>query len=98
MQMRFRNANTTSLNNSVGLLRKITEFSPKFFKKFKLKKKQVSEEQSLEAVVDGTLFGVVDLDIISTPDHWPEGSDYISEPHEYFKIMVPIFCTTDIPF
>lgn len=45
----------------------------------------MSEEQSLEAVVDGTLFGVVDLDIISTPDHWPEGSDYISEPHEHFK-------------
>lgn len=39
MQMRFRNANTTSLNNSVGLLRKITEFSPKFYKKFKFKKK-----------------------------------------------------------
>lgn len=57
----------------------------------------MSEEQILEAVVDGTLFGMVEVDI-SIPDHWPEGNDYISKPHEYFQEMVPIFCTTYIPF
>lgn len=40
---------------------------------------------------------MVEVDI-SIPDHWPEGNEYISEPHEYFQEMAPIFCTTDIPF
>ena len=58
----------------------------------------VTENEILEGVANGRLFGMVECDI-RVPDEWPS---YFQQPtmtpYEYFEEMSPLFCTTDVPF
>ena len=68
---------------------------PKFFQTHKGK---ITENTILESVINGSLFGMVEVDI-QVPENWPS---YFQHPHltpfEYFQEMSPLFCTTEIPF
>ena len=57
----------------------------------------VSEDQILTGVEDGTLFGMVEVDI-SIPETWKPGKEKHLPPKEYFSEMAPIFSTCDVPF
>ena len=67
---------------------------PGFFRNHKGK---VTENDVLEAVVDGGLFGMVELDI-HVPETWSSCFEHQKmSPYDYFKEMSPLFCSTDIP-
>ena len=61
--------------------------------------KKINELQILKGVVNGTIFGCVEVDI-SVPKEWGTGfGKYTSlNPYEYFEEFSPLFCTTDVPF
>jgi hypothetical protein len=69
---------------------------PGFFCKYK--GKNVSDNDILEGVDEGDLFGMVEVDI-EVPDEWPS---YFSHPtmtpYTYFQEMSLLFCTTEVPF
>ncbi|XP_053391895.1 uncharacterized protein LOC128554634 [Mercenaria mercenaria] len=68
---------------------------PSFFQSHKGK---TDENQILEAVVKGELFGMVEVDI-EVSEQWPwYFKDPRMTPYQYFQEMSPLFCTTDIPF
>lgn len=72
----------------------INKKSPPFFRHYKRK---VSESEILEAVYDGRLFGMIEVDIC-VPDEWPSHFQSQLQPYDYFEEMAPLFCTSDIPF
>lgn len=86
----FRNLKTSSKS----LQNLINKKSPPFFRHYKRK---VSESEILEAVYDGRLFGMIEVDI-SVPDEWPSHFQSQLQPYDYFEEMAPLFCTSDIPF
>jgi len=58
----------------------------------------VTENEILQAVANGRLFGMVECDI-RVPDEWPSYFRHPSmTPYQYFEEMSPLFCTTDVPF
>jgi hypothetical protein len=67
---------------------------PQFYRSHK---HPVSEQRILQAVKAGELFGMVEVDL-QVPEKWSDGFSSQLSPHEYFREMSPIFCTTDIPF
>ncbi|KAK3098713.1 hypothetical protein FSP39_022331 [Pinctada imbricata] len=80
--------------NTPTLMNLIDEKSPKFYQRYK---KSVSENQILNAVKEGTLFGMLEVDI-QVPEQWPAHFASSRSPYDYFEEMAPLFCTTDIPF
>lgn len=86
----FRNLKTSSKS----LQNLINKKSPPFFRHYKRK---VSESEILEAVYDGRLFGMIEVDIC-VPDEWPSHFQSQLQPYDYFEEMAPLFCTSDIPF
>lgn len=57
----------------------------------------LSSEDVIVAVMNDTLFGMVECDI-RVPDTWPAHFNHSTmTPYEYFSEMSPLFCTTDIP-
>ena len=68
---------------------------PDFFKKHRGK---ITESLILDGVINGELFGMVEVDV-KVPDQWPAYFRHPSmTPYEYFQEMSPLFCNTDIPF
>ncbi|MES9994350.1 MAG: hypothetical protein ABW098_20565, partial [Candidatus Thiodiazotropha sp.] len=66
---------------------------------FRRHKGQITEEKILKGVAEGTLFGMVEVDI-QVPDEWP-GYSLIRPtmtPYEYFQEMSPLFCNTEVTF
>lgn len=60
--------------------------------------RSLTENEILQAVVRGDLFGMVECDI-RVPEQWPSHFRHSSmTPYEYFEEMCPLFCTTDVPF
>ena len=60
-------------------------------------KGKITEDTILDGVVNGTLFGMVEVDI-QVPEQWPTCYQHTTlSPYDYFKEMSPLFCTTDIP-
>ena len=60
--------------------------------------RSVTENEMLEGVASGRLFCMVECDI-RVPDKWPSYFQHPTmTPYEYFEEMVPLFCTTDVPF
>jgi hypothetical protein len=60
--------------------------------------RSVTENDILEGVASGRLFGMVECDI-RVPDEWPSYFQHPTmTPYEYFEEMSPLFCTTDVPF
>ena len=58
----------------------------------------VTENEILEGVSAGSLFGMVECDI-RVPDEWPSHFRHPTmTPYQYFEEMSPLFCTTDVPF
>ncbi|KAK3085829.1 hypothetical protein FSP39_009262 [Pinctada imbricata] len=80
--------------NSSSLKKLIDARSPQFFRSHKGK---VTEDQILRAVNDGTLFGMIEVDI-SVPEQWPIHIQNDLSPYDYFEEMAPLFCTSDVPF
>ena len=78
------------------LYRMIDVQRPDFHRKHK---GTVTEEQILEGVRSGQLFGFVQCDL-GVPERWGKGFENFSKltPHEYFQEMSPIFCTSEVPF
>lgn len=75
----------------------LKEFSQKFFPRFYNNHKGVvNEAEILNGIVEGELFGSVEVDIC-VPATWPPGKEKEMSPFEYFHEMSPLFCTTDIP-
>ena len=61
-------------------------------------KRGITENEILEAVANGRLFGMVECDI-RVPDEWPSYFRHPTmTPYQYFEEMSPLFCTTDVPF
>ena len=69
---------------------------PEFYMKYP---RQVSKERILDNVENGTLQGLIEVDI-KVPEEWPEGKAPANgmTPYEYFSEMSPIFCNADVPF
>ena len=68
---------------------------PGFFRKHKGK---VTENTVLEGVVNGGLFGMVEVDI-RVPEQWTGHFRHPTlSPYDYFREMSPLFCSTDIAF
>jgi hypothetical protein len=68
---------------------------PSYFQKHK---GQITKDAILKGVAQAGLFGMVEVDI-EVPDRWPEYFSHpVMTPHEYFREMSPLFCTTDVPF
>ena len=68
---------------------------PGFFQEHKGK---ITEKTILEGVVNGRLFGMVEVDI-RVPEKWPEHFRHPTlSPYDYFREMSPLFCSTDIAF
>ncbi len=68
---------------------------PQFYKN---NRQSVSQQTILDAVVDETLFGFVEVDI-SVPDSWDQVNFKPTTqltPYEYFEEMSPLFCTTQV--
>ena len=66
---------------------------PAFSQKHKGK---VTENQILNGVLSGQLFGMVECDI-EVPEQWGSEFDHMSaSPRQYFEEMCPIFCNTDV--
>ena len=60
--------------------------------------RSVTENEILEGVASGRLFGMVECDI-RVPDKWPSYFHHPTmTPYQYFEEMSPLFCTTDVPF
>lgn len=60
--------------------------------------RKMTEMEILKAVVNETLFGMVEVDI-EVPEQWPAQYRHPSmSPYEYFQEMSPIFCTSDVPY
>ena len=60
--------------------------------------RSVTEDEILEAVMKGRLFGMVECDI-RVPEEWPAYFRHPTmTPYQYFEEMSPLFCTTDVPF
>jgi hypothetical protein len=60
--------------------------------------RSVTENEILEDVASGRLFGMVQCDF-RVPDKWPSYFQHLTmTPYEYFEEMSPLFCTTDVPF
>jgi G:T-mismatch repair DNA endonuclease (very short patch repair protein) len=58
--------------------------------------RSVTENEILESVASGRLFGMVECDI-RVPDKWPSYFQHPTmTPYEYFEEMSPLFCTTDL--
>lgn len=60
----------------------------------------VSQNLILEAVMDETLFGMLEVDI-EVPDTWDKvryKPDTTLSPYDYFEEFCPLFCTTEVPF
>lgn len=64
---------------------------------YKTHKSDVTENQILQAVYDGSLFGMVEEDI-TTLEKWDDDWQQERSPQEHFEKMTPIFCTADVPF
>ena len=59
--------------------------------------REMTENEIKAAVLDGTLFGMVEVDI-KVPEEWPTHFQHPNmTPYEYFAEMSPIFCTTEVP-
>lgn len=86
----FRNLKTSSKS----LQNLINKKLPPFFRHYKRK---VSESEILEAVYDGRIFGMIEVDIC-VPDEWPSQFQSQLQHYDYFEEMAPLFCTSDIPF
>jgi hypothetical protein len=57
-----------------------------------------TENEIMEGVISGQLFGMVEVDI-SVPEQWPSYFQHPSmTPYEYFQEMSPLFCSTEVPF
>lgn len=83
------------LKKECSNLRTIIDDSlPSFLKKHK---GTVTENQILQAIYDGSLFGIVEIDI-TTPEKWEDGWQRDLSPYEHFEEMAPIFCTVYNPF
>jgi hypothetical protein len=75
----------------------ITTQNPPFYQKFP---GRVSEEQILEHVQNGILFGMVEVDI-EVPKYWSEVAnkpDTELDPFVYFSEMAPLFGNADVSF
>ena len=73
----------------------IDSMRPGFFRQHKGK---ISEDVILQGIVQGTLFGMVEVDI-EVPEQWPHYFRHPTlTPYDYFREMSPLFCTTDIAF
>jgi G:T-mismatch repair DNA endonuclease (very short patch repair protein) len=85
------------LKQSNSALNSLSEsnISP-FYKKFR---GSVTEKQILDAVIAGTYFGCIEVDI-EVPNSWSSiiPHDTKLTPYDYFKEMSPIFCNTNVPF
>lgn len=58
--------------------------------------RQMTEKEILHRVVDGFLFGMVEVDI-HVPDQWSAYYQHQSmTPNKYFQEMSPLFCTFSI--
>ena len=56
------------------------------------------ENEILQAMLRGELFGMVECDI-RVPDQWPSHFNHSSmTPYQYFEEMCPLFCTTNVSF
>jgi hypothetical protein len=61
-------------------------------------RRSITENEILEGVVSGRLFGVVECDI-RVLDEWPTYFRHPSmTPYQYFEEISPLLCTTDVPF
>ena len=69
---------------------------PDFFRE---NRHEVCHQKILDSVRNGTLYGMLEVDI-EVPEVWDmEFKDKMTmPPKEYFQEMSPIFCTTEIPF
>ena len=68
---------------------------PGFFREHKGK---ITENTVLEGVVNGGLFGMVEVDI-RVPEQWSSQFRHPTlSPYDYFREMSPLFCSTDIAF
>ena len=68
---------------------------PGFFREHKGK---ITENTVLEGVVNGGLFGMVEVDI-QVPEQWSSHFRHPTlSPYDYFREMSPLFCSTDIAF
>ncbi|MCG7866661.1 MAG: hypothetical protein JAY74_09850, partial [Candidatus Thiodiazotropha taylori] len=68
---------------------------PGFFRDHKGK---ITENIVLEGVINGELFGMVEVDI-QVPELWTSSFLHPTlSPYDYFREMSPLFCTTDIAF
>ena len=68
---------------------------PGFFREHKGK---ITENAVLEGVVNGELFGMVEVDI-RVPKQWSSHFRHPTlSPYDYFREMSPLFCSTDIAF
>ena len=68
---------------------------PPMYKKFQ---NEMTKEEILDSILDGTMFGLVQVDI-QVPDSWDDVNfkpDTNLSPYEYFSEMSPLFCNTDV--
>ena len=70
---------------------------PEFYNRHK---DRVQSSDILQAIIDDTLFGFIEVDI-QVPKSWDD-VDYKPDtnltPQEYFEEMCPLFCTTEVPY
>lgn len=60
---------------------------------YRTHKRPVTQEQILEAVVNGSLYGYVEIHT-SIPPKWPKGLEKDISTYDYFKEYPPLFVTT----
>jgi hypothetical protein len=69
---------------------------PEFYLIHEKDKLPMTHRALLAGVLDGTLFGGLEVDI-RVPERWlPGGFKHNLSPYEYFEEMSPIFATTDV--
>ena len=83
------------LKKSEPLIQKIQDkYLPYFYTK---NKRELTENEILNSVLSGELFGMVEVDI-SPPEKWTGNFKSNLTPTEYFEEFPPIFVTTQIPY
>ena len=79
---------------NVELREFLNKRKPKFYKSYK---QTLTQDEILDGVKSGNLFGFVEVDV-SVPETWEGDFKQDISPYDYFSEMSPIFCTTEVKF